>query len=308
MLKDFFRQNDPVIEFDEAQLVAHAQASNALMNVLYRPDKWPAGTHASTSATATPAAIGAVVPTMPRKLQNWSFKNVSLSKTHIEGVTFSECEFEDCLFIATTFSNVDFHRCRFINCNFYKSKFVDAYIDPKSFYFGLGVWWKYSNIGVGLFQQLYENSSKSRQVDFQASADFKFRKWQRWQLRFDKKSGKINSLQLIFKMFASIVSEWVTGFGYRPFRFIATTLLFFTTMSALNMHFLVGALKTDAGVIDHMSFPDAIFYTYSLMSALGFSTILPITSFAKILAVSEGLCGIGWLGIFTSLLVKRFIR
>jgi hypothetical protein len=99
-----------------------------------------------------------------------------------------------------------------------------------------------------------------------------------------------------------------TGFGYRPWRFIVTTVIVFTVFSFVNMTLLPGALRQDGDVIKEIALSDAIFYTYSMLTALGFSTIVPITGFAKILAVAEALLGIGWLGLFTSLLVKRFIR
>jgi len=86
------------------------------------------------------------------------------------------------------------------------------------------------------------------------------------------------------------------------------TVLMFTIVSFINMNVLPGALKHDGVVVDHMTLSDSIFYTYSMMIALGFSTIVPETGFAKILTVFETLVGIGWLGIFTSLLVKRFIK
>ena len=296
MLKNFFRLNDDeqIVDFDESKLIAHAHTSTTLRNVVYRPDKWPAVARAATA--------------MPRQLKEWKFHNVSLSKTEISKVTFTYCSFEDCLFVGTSFLEVEFHHCKFINCNFSKAKFVDSYINPNCFLFAWRIWWLYANTGVGLFQELYENSSKSRQADFQATADFNLRKWARWQQKYEFQRKNINVVRLSVKVISSFISEWTTGFGYRPFRFVIATLIFFTAISFANMHFLSSSLKSDSGIINRMSWPDAIFYTYSLMTALGFSSIVPITSCAKIAAVGEGLCGIGWLGIFTSLLVKRFIR
>lgn len=310
MLKNFFRLNDdePIIDFDESALVRHAQTSTALRNVIYRPDNWPTVALAATSPSIPSPSGIASLPTMPRQLKGWKFYNVSLSKTEISKVTFTDCVFEDCLFVGTSFLGVEFHHCKFINCNFSKAKFIEAYLNPNCFSFGWRIWWHYANTGVGLFQELYENSSKSRQADFEATADFNLRKWARWQQKYELQRKNINIIQLALKVISSFISEWTTGFGYRPLRFIITTLLFFTAMSFMNMHFLLFSLKSDSGIINRMSWPDAIFYTYSLMTALGFSSIIPITSFAKIAAVGEGLCGIGWLGIFTSLLVKRFTR
>jgi hypothetical protein len=165
-----------------------------------------------------------------------------------------------------------------------------------------------ANIGVHLYHQLYEDSSKSRQSSFEMKADIEFRRWKRWQLGFDQKSGKISALERSRECFSSLTYEWVAGFGYRPWRFILATVILFTALSLLNISILPGALKQDGQIIQQMTVPDAIFYTYSMLTALGFSTIVPETGFAKLLAVSEALIGIGWLGVFTSLLVKRFIK
>ena len=310
MLKNFFRLNDheTIIDFDESALIRHAQTSNALQNVVYRPDNWPTVALAAESPSIPSPSEIVPLPRMPRQLKGWKFCNVSLSKTKISKVTFTRCDFEDCLFVGTSFLEVEFHHCKFINCNFSKAKFIESYLNPNCFSYNWRIWWHYANTGVGLFQELYENSSKSRQADFQATADFNLRRWERWQQKYELASKNINTIQFIYKVMSSFISEWTTGFGYRPLRFIVTTLLFFTAVSFVNMHFLSFSLKSDGGIINRMSWPDAIFYTYSLMTALGFSSIIPITSCAKIAAVGEGLCGIGWLGIFTSLLVKRFIR
>lgn len=102
--------------------------------------------------------------------------------------------------------------------------------------------------------------------------------------------------------------ELLAGFGYRPWRFVVATVVLFTILSLLNKYLLEGSLNYNGQILSRITLPDSIFFTYSMMTALGFSTLVPVTSFAKILAVSEALVGIGWLGIFTSPLVRRFIK
>jgi hypothetical protein len=58
----------------------------------------------------------------------------------------------------------------------------------------------------------------------------------------------------------------------------------------------------------HASFVDSVFYTFSVLTVLGFSSVTPSSDGAKILTVLEALASIGWLGIFTAVLVKRFLR
>ena len=139
-------------------------------------------------------------------------------------------------------------------------------------------------------------------------ADIEFRRWKRWQLNYDYHTEKITFLEKTREWAFSLIYEWVAGFGYQPWRFIIATIILFTLFSLINIHILPGALKGDGAPLNKMTVPDGIFYTYSMLTALGFSTIVPYTGFAKILAVMEALIGIGWLGVFTSLLVKRFIK
>lgn len=287
MLSDFFHLGAPFKEFDEIKLASHFKTSRDLRSVLYRPDEWIA---------------------KPKQLKCITFTNVSLSKTKFGEVTFTECRFEDCLFIGATFKNTQFHRCKFINCNFNKATFNNCYIDPATIFFDKKYRRLASNIGVHIYQELLKNSSKTSQSDFERTAGFEFRRWQRWQLRFDQKHGKIDRLNHVRKWTLSLLYELLAGFGYRPSRFVIATLFVFTAISFVNMHVLPGALRHDGLIVENMTWSDSIFYTYSMMTLLGFSTIVPTASFAKILTVSESLIGIGWLGIFTSVLVKRFLR
>lgn len=294
MLDDFFTTNGPTVkienESDLVELVELAEVVNKYKNIrsfLYFPDSWPK---------------------ILKKMEDCKLTNVSLSKTNFKNATFKNCVFEDCLFIGSTFSDVEFHKCIFINCNFYKCKFNECYLDPSSIHLDKKYRTTAANMGVYLYQQLFENSSKSSQYNFSMKADIEFRKWKRWQLRYDELKGHITVRERLLQSALSHTYEWLTGFGYKPMRFAAWTLVMFTLASLINMLILPGLLVTDQQPINNLTLVDSAFYTYSMMTALGFSTILPLTGFAKLLAVSEALIGIGWLGIFTSLLVKRFIK
>jgi hypothetical protein len=287
MLNDFFKLDKPFNSFDEAQLEAHFKVSNDLRSVMYVPDNWIA---------------------KPKSYKGCQFTNVSFSKTKITKVTFTECTFTDCLFIGTEFEDTEFHRCHFQDCNFYKTAFDRCYIDPNSFNFNKRYRTTHANVGVQLFQQLYDDAARSRQSEFAMVADIQFRRWKRWQLDYDRKSRKIGRLEKWKRSFFSWMYEALTGFGYKPFRFVIATMLFFGAVSIANMFFLPQRIKIDGDVVNQINFADAIFYTFSMMTALGFSSIIPQTSAAKLFAVGQALAGIGWLGLFTSLLVKRFIK
>ncbi len=287
MLADFFKLDGEIEEFDEIKLAKHFQNGDHLKNVLYRPNAWP---------------------DKMQELRLKQFQNVSLAKTKFSNLTFKECKFEDCLFIASDFISVEFHRCKFINCNFYKSEMTNVYIDPTCFAFDKSYLSTHANVGVDLFHTLLENSASSRQSEFEMKSDMLFRKWKRAQLKFDLKKDKISKFEYYSNKSKSYIYEKIAGFGYKPGRFAFWTVAVFLFVSLFNHLVLAESLSVDGVKLVQPSYADSIFYSFSMLTALGFSSIIPLTDFAKILAVLEALAGIGWLGIFTSILVRRFIK
>ena len=287
MLTRFFSLDEPYREIDENDLRAHLDVSRDLRRVLYKPIKWLSS---------------------PSRFNNMNFEIVSFSKTEFSEVTFVGCTFTDCLFIGSKFVKTEFHRCKFVNCNFYKASFDGCYIDPRAFTFNKLYRAIASNVIVETYQRLYDNSSKAGQVDFARYADFEFRRWKRWQLRYDFRSGKMKRLEYVSRYATNFAYEWLAGYGYRPFRFVLWTLVLFSGVACCNRVLLSGSLVHQGVPIGEMTLSTAIFYTYSIMTVLGFSTIVPASGLAQVLTVAEALLGVGWLGIFTSLLVKRFIK
>lgn len=287
MLADFFALDTPFEKFDEQQLASHLKISNDLRCVLYQPEAWPENI---------------------RRVKSSNFTNVSLSKTNFSEVTFTDCKFEDCLFVGSQFRKVEFHRCWFVNCNFYKTIFEECYIDPGTIRFDKKYRETHSNIGVHVFQQLYENSSKSRQNEFEMKADIRFHKWKRWQSIYDRKKGRISNFQWFRGWVVNFIYEWLTGFGYKPMRFIIATIVFLFILSLFNMMVLREGLMVEGHPMAEMTLMDSISYTFSTLTGRRFVTFLPYSLPAKILGISEALVGIGWLGLFTSLLVKRFLK
>jgi hypothetical protein len=272
---------------NEDDVRTHLGVSRDLRRALYKPNKW-----LST----------------PRRHNHIHFDTISFSKTEFSEVTFVGCTFTDCLFIGSKFVRTEFHRCRFINCNFYKASFDTCYVDPRTFTFNKTYRASASNVVVETYQRLYDNSLKAGQIDFARYADFEFRRWKRWQLRYDFRNGKMKRLEYASRYVANFTYELLAGYGYKPSRFVLATLALFTLVACFNRVFLSGVLVHQGVTIGEMTWPDAVFYTYSIMTVLGFSTIVPASGLAQVLTVSEALIGVGWLGIFTSLLVKRFIR
>jgi hypothetical protein len=161
---------------------------------------------------------------------------------------------------------------------------------------------------VGLYKTLVENSADLRQTEFQVAADIHFRRWKRSQLSFDRQDGNINQFQELYKKTSGYIYEWTSGFGYKPLRFFAVTIALFAIVTLGNYIFFRDQISIGSGNKTLSSVYDSIFYSFSILTVLGFSSITPVSAGAKIAAVSEALGAIGWLGIYTSLVVKRFVR
>lgn len=243
-----------------------------------------------------------------RTVERVTFRHVSFSKVTMSRRTFKECLFEECLFLGTTFRDVEFHGCDFIDCNFWKAHFRRVYVDPNRIVLGKEFKTRAANAGISLYHALIANFANERQTDFLVIADMKFRRWKRYQLRRDLRVKRIGLSTAVRQWMWSAGYELAAGFGYRPGRaFIATILLFFF-VAVLNHYFIGAAVTIKGEPVVQMPFVDTVFYTFSIMTVLGFSSIIPDNETSKLLTVIEALGAIGWLGMLTSVFVKRFIR
>ena len=164
---DFFRlEGDYDTLNSEEELTNHLRRSTDLRNVLFFPE------------TLAPHTRNEDNPFVGK-----TFTNVSFSHTRISGVIFRNCKFVKCLFIGTRFVDCEFHSCSFEGCNPYRVEFKNTYIDPRVFE-GMLDPVKYSNIGMYLFQNLYENSTERNQLEFVRSAEFNRYKWSRYVLNY----------------------------------------------------------------------------------------------------------------------------
>jgi hypothetical protein len=289
MLNDFFKLNEPYERFGEDQLVQHFKTANDIKDVLYQPDVWP-----NFKAL--------------RKVKGKKFTNVSFSKTQIEKITFHNCEFKDCLFIGTQFVEVHFIDCKFTDCNFYKATIEKCYWNPTSVSYSKGYKKTHANLGVILFQSLMKNADTMDQPEWFRLADMEFLRWKRAQLKFDVNEKKIGKLEYWKKYLMDILYERILGYGYRPLYFILVTISGFLFVSAFNFYALDSKLKIDGEVVPLATFWDGIFYTFSIMTLLGFSTITPVTACAKIITVIEAFFSVIWLAVMTSTITKRLFR
>lgn len=287
--------------------------------VLNEGDAWP---RMSPGDVVSDIVLGrGVWPAAERHVRQVTFRNVAFSK-RMSRLTFTECTFEKCLFIGTRFREIEFHHCDFFDCNFWKARFTKVYLDPNRIILGKKFREMAANAGISVFQALVANFADEQQADFHMSADIQFRRWKRYQIWNDLRrqqsrrpnaKGKwlkwlSNMAYATGKWLKSVVYELIAGFGYRPGRLFITTVALFFAVACVNHFFIGDRLTVNGMAVSHMSFVDSIFYTFSILTVLGFSSIVPADSFAKLLTVFEALAAIGWLGILTSVFVKRFVR
>lgn len=251
---------------------------------------------------------GAWVPPT-RNIKKVRFQNVAFSKTLIAQVSFTDCTFEDCLFTGAHFDEVEFHGGELVNCTLWKVRLTRVYLRPEKVKFSHRFRVEAANVGISIFQAMLSNFSDQRQDHFFMQADILFRRWARYQIWHDLREEKKTRREAWWEWTCSIVHEALTGFGYRPIRFFVWTLVLFLSVSCLN-YFLIGDAIQVAGAQQtaHATLIDSIFYSFSVLTVLGFSTVTPSSDGAKLLTVIEALASIGWLGIFTAVLVKRFMR
>lgn len=290
MLKYFFKLNEPYKVFHiSSDLFEHFEKSKDLRNVLYRPDKL-------------------IADDIHYIFQNNSFVNVSFSKTVINGFTFRNCEFEDCLFIGTKFINCNFHNCRFKNCNPYKVKFVICYIDPLVFKSMFEIK-KYSNIGMHIFHELFLNSNKIGRLDFKASAEYYFRKYRRYQFRYDYKQNYINKFNFIKKWLPESLFEVFAGYGLRATPVLIWSLTLFIVMTSINYFFWENFTLSDSSLaVQKPNIILAIYYTIITITTLGYGDIIPSSKLGMILASAESIIGLFLLSMFATLIIRKIIR
>ena len=291
MLNDYFKLNKSFETVETVEqfldLISH---NKSVSNILFTP---------STFSPARPA----------NRITDKTFTNVSFAKKEIRSVEFQDCHFIDCLFIGTAFISCAFHDCTFVGCNMYKVSFTNTYIDPGVFEFTIDPI-KYSNVGLGLFQQLLQNSAQSHQPDFARTAQYQFEKWKRYQYNYEYAKGDMPLGRYLSKWIPNWLFDKSLGYGIRMAPFIRLTALLLTVMwlinyycwEALGLHVNV----TTSGVVH--SWPIAFYYTVVTMTTLGYGDITPTTSTGMILASIEAMIGLLWLSVLASIIIKRLTK
>jgi hypothetical protein len=289
MLADFWHLNGNNNQtVTQAQLVNLIAANQLIENVIYQP--------------------GLFAPVRPQSIVGGRvFRNVSFRSAHFQGIEFRSSSFEDCLFMGAIFEHCEFHECTFVGCNPYKARFINTYIDPKVFDRTLDPE-HHANIGVFLFQQLRFNAFATYQPDFAESADWLFRKWQRYELNYKFLNRRITGPTYWSKWTLSHIYELVAGFGHSFTRFAITSSILFAIIVILN-HTLWQNFSTGGSALkaSHHWY-SASYFTAVTLTTLGYGDITPKTVSGMMLAGAEALTGFFWFALLAAMLVRRFFR
>jgi uncharacterized protein YjbI with pentapeptide repeats len=292
LLSDFFRLNDEEnaqVFSSYASLETHFQHADMLKNAVVQPG--------STSKEKS------------KLFTNHRFENVAFRRCVFTKITFQSSHFSDCIFTGSIFSDCWFHNCTFSNCNPYKVIFNNTYINPKIFWFNRRYKSTHANIGLGLFQSLYANAQAMAQTEFIENADVLRRCWQRSQWYWERNQGRIDSWTFVRRFVTNFLFEKVALYGYRPVRFLAYSLGFFSIISLpLHVYWDQMGFHETGVLLERGDLSQTLFYTASLITTLGFANIIPSTIFGRVYAIALALTGIAWIGVFTALLVRRVIR
>lgn len=292
MLVDFFKLNSPYDVFGETEkfteLLVHA---DSIKDILFQPE------------SLTIEDLGERRNLFSRK----TFTNVSFSKTTISGITFRDCNFVDSLFIGTHFVDCEFHDCTFKGCNPHKVTFENTYIDPAVFE-GMLDTKKYSNIGINLFHQLYDNSIVQNQREFANTAEFNRQKWRRYVLNY-KYSGKKNLFNPNYRV--DWISNWLfyllAGYGIRAKFWISWAFIVVVSSFCINYFLweqfnIVGKNGSDTA----RSLIKAFYYTVTIPAGLG--DYIPTSDLGRISYIGEGFLGLVIVSLFVTWFVKRILR
>ena len=242
---------------------------------------------------------------LPHRVENVTFRRVSFSQTQIENFEFTGCVFDQCLFTRTIFRNCRFRLCNFINTNFWRSEFDGCFADPSQFDQCLPIR-RYENIGVHLFQQLLKNSRLQAQPDFADEAQYRFRKWQRYQLRAEMLASE--SILTITWHFPEFVIRWMFDFfmgsGMRLRRLSISCLGVLFSFTLLNWS-MAGefGLQGEGQVISRLA--DAFYVTTVIMTTLGFGDITPCTTVGRVVISVEAITGFVLFAFLTSSLYRK---
>jgi len=285
---DFFRPEKAQCKpIDAAGFAALLGQKTVLRNLNYIP-----------AVLAPPAGGTKKKPIL--NIRDRKFIHVDFSATKLENITFERVIFENCLFAQVEFSHCDFYDCNFIACNMNKCSFTACHISPRSFRHAFPGR-KYALIAVSLYAALLKNCREQYQPYFSDDALYMLRSWGNIVRRHDR------HLPFIWRCGYFMLDKLLRrpfGYGLKIGNLTVTMLVLILGFSLLNEHCATAFGLQNIGQTSS-PFIDAVYFTISVMTTLGFGDIVPTTILGKIIVALQCLTGFSFLGIFASMLSRK---
>ena len=224
-------------------------------------------------------------------------------------MTFTDCTFEDCLFIGSNFSEVQFHQCKFLNCNFYKISMTKCYLDPRVFEFDNRYRKTHANVMMELFHTLLVNAKSEFQHRHAEDAEISFRRWMIFQRDYDRRLGKIGRLRYVVEWTVGKVGYHAYGYGNRPLRFtITSAVVLLACTSLIHMLWPMLGMYCNGALIERGNFWDSLYYTVVVTTTLGFGDVVPTLIGGRMLTSVLSILGIVWFSLLAALVIKKVVR
>ncbi len=226
------------------------------------------------------------------ELRGHTFTQCIFSKSNIQNFTFSNCSFFECSFNGALITGSSFHKCEFHECSFFKVKFRDTYVDPATFKFSPKWHWDYSNVNVGLFQDLYRNSKNMHQEFFAMEADKRFQFYKRYEyLRGDSPQVR--------KFFSNMFFDVLLGYGYGISNaLVGTLIIIFAFAFIIKDH-----------IKNNIPFIKAFYFAVVSLTTTGYGDIYPrYEEISLVITTVFLLFSMVWCAVLTAIIVKRIVK
>jgi hypothetical protein len=248
-------------------------------------------------------------------VRNSRFENVIFVNVNFSMVDFYGCEFINCEFMFTNFYACNIEKTVFLNCDFIinvtltncilRETLFEKFFTPENFFFDckfdeitsisepLEKPNREENTGSSLdkmaFADIYKGIKQSyNEGDVTKKARKYFFKERQAITRYNTSS--------LFDRLAGYLVEIIAGYGVRPFRVFATTILVFAAYSALFVH--------QYGIKAGMLISSGAFCTFGGNS----NYINDAPYWVEIVYIMESFSGISLMALFMTVLVNLWFR